>query len=234
MQMLKVKNLNEYQHYKQRNPPWIKLHQTLLEDYEFTNLPDSCKWHLTGILLLASRIGNEFPADPKWIGARISARTKVELGPLIEGGFLVKIGEDDATDKAPAKSKKSVKSAEPAEDLPVKEIIDHLNRRTGSGFSHEGARNIKHIRARFREGHKLEDFIDVIDSRCAVWLHDPKMKDFLRPSTLFNSEKFEGYLGQVKRKPASSGDGPIITDEELERRMLREISSELTSEVENE
>jgi hypothetical protein len=32
---LRVKNWSEFQHYKDRNPPWIKLHRTLLDhDYE--------------------------------------------------------------------------------------------------------------------------------------------------------------------------------------------------------
>ena len=33
-----VKNWDEFQHYKDRNPPWIKLHNHLLDDYEFEML----------------------------------------------------------------------------------------------------------------------------------------------------------------------------------------------------
>src|SRR5690606_19747530 len=32
---LTVKNFERFQHYKDRNPPWIKLYNDLLDDYEF-------------------------------------------------------------------------------------------------------------------------------------------------------------------------------------------------------
>jgi len=34
MQFLAVKNFERFQHYKDRNPPWIKLHAAVLDDYE--------------------------------------------------------------------------------------------------------------------------------------------------------------------------------------------------------
>ena len=30
---LHIKNWGEFQHYKKRNPPWIKLHKKLLDDF---------------------------------------------------------------------------------------------------------------------------------------------------------------------------------------------------------
>jgi hypothetical protein len=39
-QWLTIKNWSEFQHYKDRNPPWIKLHRALLDDYAFAALPD--------------------------------------------------------------------------------------------------------------------------------------------------------------------------------------------------
>ena len=33
-----VKNFEQFQHYKDRNPPWIKLWTKLLDDYEFNEL----------------------------------------------------------------------------------------------------------------------------------------------------------------------------------------------------
>ena len=38
----------------------------------------------------------------------------------------------------------------------------------------------------------------VIDKKCAEWLHDPKMRAYLRPETLFGA-KFEGYLNAPER-----------------------------------
>ena len=84
-----VKNWDEFQHYKDRNPPWIKLHNHLLDDYEFECLGDAAKGHLLCIWMLASRTKNEMPYDEKWITKKIGASTKVNLDSLIKSGFLV-------------------------------------------------------------------------------------------------------------------------------------------------
>ena len=36
-----VANLEEYQHYKDRSPPWIKLHAKTLESYDFSRSQDA-------------------------------------------------------------------------------------------------------------------------------------------------------------------------------------------------
>lgn len=82
MDYLRVRNWSEYQHYSDRNPPWIKFHVRLLDDYEFTSLPDTAKAHLGGIFLLASKLDNKIPADPRWIARQIGATSPVRLGRL--------------------------------------------------------------------------------------------------------------------------------------------------------
>lgn len=88
-QTLSVKNWAEFQHYKDRNPPWIKLHNTLLEDYDFECLQDASKGHLLSIWMLASRTGNQIPNDAAWIGRKIGASTPVDIDELLASGFLV-------------------------------------------------------------------------------------------------------------------------------------------------
>ena len=72
-QYFRVVNLEKYQHYQHRNPPWIKLHASTLEDYDFGRLQDASKMHLCAIWLLASRTGNKIPCDADWIAKRINA-----------------------------------------------------------------------------------------------------------------------------------------------------------------
>jgi hypothetical protein len=88
-QTLSVKNWDEFQHYKDRNPPWIKLHNTLLEDYDFECLQDASKGHLLCIWMLASRTGNQIPNDAAWIGRKIGASSPVDIDELLSSGFLV-------------------------------------------------------------------------------------------------------------------------------------------------
>ena len=84
-----IPNWDEMQHYKDRSPPWIKLHNELLESYEFECLQDASKAHLLCIWLLASRTGNKIKADSKWIARKIGANTEVNLDELIKSGFLL-------------------------------------------------------------------------------------------------------------------------------------------------
>lgn len=83
--------------------------------------------------------------------------------------------------------------AQPKEPDPVEEVIDHLNSRAGTHYKATTANTRKLIKARLKEGFTVEDIKLVIDKKCAEWLNNPKMMEYLRPETLFGS-KFEGYL----------------------------------------
>lgn len=78
----------------------------------------------------------------------------------------------------------------------IVEIVSYLNQKTGKKFNPKSKVTVKHIRARLSEGHGVDDFKTVIDNKCAKWLNDPKMSDYLRPETLFGT-KFESYLNET-------------------------------------
>lgn len=88
MQFFKVKNWDEIQHYRDRTPPWIKLYNHLLDDYEFACLQDASKLHLILIWLLASRNSNRLPFNAKWIKQRIGVDSDVDLSALLQSGFI--------------------------------------------------------------------------------------------------------------------------------------------------
>lgn len=85
---LSVVNWSKYQHYKDRCPPWIKIHLSTLSDYAFTCLPDASKAHLILIWLLASRTENRFYNDPRWIQKQIGTDKPPNIKALITAGFL--------------------------------------------------------------------------------------------------------------------------------------------------
>lgn len=89
---------------------------------------------------------------------------------------------------------KDIGQAEP-DDIPYKEIIDYLNKKTGRRFPATAKRNREPIHARWREGYRLEDFKRVIDNKYFSWANDPKMSAYLRPTTLFGP-KFSDYLNE--------------------------------------
>lgn len=81
------------------------------------------------------------------------------------------------------------------EDIPFSAIIDYLNERAGTHYRASTAKTREHIRARWNEGYRLDDFKLVIDVKVADWLGDEKMARYLCPDTLFGT-KFEKYLNQ--------------------------------------
>jgi len=88
MDFFSVKNWDELQHYKDRAPPWIKLYNHLLDDYEFACLQDASKLHLVLIWLLASRNNNRLPFNARWIKQRIGVDGDVDLNELAALGFI--------------------------------------------------------------------------------------------------------------------------------------------------
>lgn len=87
-QYFSISNWKEFQHYKDRNPPWIKLHNQLLDNYEFEQLTDATKGHLLCIWMLASRTNNKLPLDQSWIKRKIGANSPVDLKTLESSGFI--------------------------------------------------------------------------------------------------------------------------------------------------
>lgn len=96
MKYFKVKNFDKFQHYKERNPPWIKVHRSIFDDYEFECLQDASKLHLMLIWVLASQCENKIPADPEWLKRKLGVKGRVDLKPLIDKGFL--FCKQDASD----------------------------------------------------------------------------------------------------------------------------------------
>lgn len=104
MIFFRIKNWMKHQHYKDRRPPWIKLHNSLFDDYEFQQLTDIQRWHLVAIWLLASR-SNRFhedgdpllPEDEKYLTRQTGTSGKIDLKPLYSAGFIVRYQDDSNT-----------------------------------------------------------------------------------------------------------------------------------------
>lgn len=141
----KVKSWGDFQHYKDRNPPWIKLHNHLLDNYEFECLPDASKAHLLCIWMLASRTQNKMPMDPQWIKRKIGASENVDLEILVKYGFIetnqpLPIAEHDASKALVSEEKRqrreeAEKIASPKVDAcPYEKIKESYNEILGSDF----------------------------------------------------------------------------------------------------
>lgn len=96
MEFFSVRNWERFQHYKERNPPWIKLHTTVLDDPQIFNLTDAQRYHLFGIWLLAARTGNLIPFDSDYVRNRINSKCEIDLKHLLDHGFIFIASETQA------------------------------------------------------------------------------------------------------------------------------------------
>jgi len=96
-------------------------------------------------------------------------------------------------------------SASASVSASASEIIKYLNEKAGRHYRPDSASVRDMIVPRLKEGRTVEEFKRIIDLKVAKWGGDPKMDDFLRPSTLFRKSHFDEYLNE--RPPIKGGDG---------------------------
>lgn len=85
-------------------------------------------------------------------------------------------------------------------------IVGYLNEKAGTHYKATTEKTKSAIRARLAEGFTVDDFKTVIDKKCAEWIGDPKMEQYLRPETLFGT-KFESYLNAKVTKERNGSNG---------------------------
>ena len=93
--LLIPRNWGEFQHYKDRSPPWIRLHKALLDNYDFHRLPVASRALAPMLWLVSSeskdlKTGSiEFAPEKIAFRLRMSESEFVEaLKPLIDKGFF--------------------------------------------------------------------------------------------------------------------------------------------------
>ncbi|MGN6347073.1 MAG: conserved phage C-terminal domain-containing protein [Candidatus Nitrosocosmicus sp.] len=79
----------------------------------------------------------------------------------------------------------------------AKEVLEFLNSKTGKRFRLDSDVNLKLIMARLRSGVTTIQCCKVIAKKTRDWNGDAKMREYLRPATLFGATKFEQYLGEL-------------------------------------
>jgi hypothetical protein len=87
------KNWDNFQHYKHRSPPWIKLHKNLLDDMQYQRLPVASKALAPMLWLLASESNDGvIHRSAEEIAFRLRMTEKEVISaikPLIDNGFFI-------------------------------------------------------------------------------------------------------------------------------------------------
>lgn len=84
----RVRNWEQFQHYKNRNPPWIKLHFAMLASEDWVSLDDASRLLAVVCMLIASRNEGFVPNNPAYLKRVAYLNAVPDFGPLISCGFL--------------------------------------------------------------------------------------------------------------------------------------------------
>jgi len=90
----RIKNWDKYQQYKDRTPPWIKLHYDLLTSRDWVLATDTERVLIISCMLIASRNGGDVPNDPEYLKRVAYLNKEPNLDGLVRLGFLEMIAED--------------------------------------------------------------------------------------------------------------------------------------------
>lgn len=98
--MLKMKNWSSYQSYKDRRPPWIRLHKSLLDNFEYLTMSLAGRSTLPLLWLLASEDENPVTGLIRICNKKISFRLRLPISEITEGineciknGFVEEVQE---------------------------------------------------------------------------------------------------------------------------------------------
>lgn len=85
---LKIKNWERFQHYKDRSPPWIKLHYEILTSPDWVMVDDASKLLAIVCMMLASRNEGKILHDGKYIQKVANLSKEPCFKQLIASGFF--------------------------------------------------------------------------------------------------------------------------------------------------
>jgi len=171
-----VKNWKEFQHYKNRCPPWIKLQKSLLDDYGFACLPLASKALAPCIWLIASEdLAGNFDPNPYSIAWRLRWPVRdVAIGmiSLIEQGFV-----DDASNVLATCKQLAIPEAEAEAEKsksPPEAAIDFKAQIFAAWKALPGGGGAAFLQKLLRENQPEQRVLEAVEMTLASTRADPK------------------------------------------------------------
>lgn len=144
-------------------------------------------------------------SDEPMLASPVSDKPMLE-NPMLDEGTLLNTNPL-STNQLNTNNTKDTLSGKPDLTWVVAvRVISHLNEKTGRHFR-DTPTNRRLIMSRVKEGFTEADCMQVIDNKVADWKNDSKYSQYLRPATLFNASKFEGYLNEPKHEEVKGYGG---------------------------
>ena len=193
MEYLEVKNWEKFQHYTKRDPPWIKLYYSTLDDYEYACLQDASKLLLISLWMLAGRTNNKIPCDTVWIKSKSMIKGKINLDPLVSAGFITVNGD---ASKMLANCKQDATLRREEKRREETEYTDRFNqfwkaypKKQGKGEAWEAWRKVEKIKI------ILDDILNAVkkQKKSRQWQKDDGQY-IPNPATWLNQRRWEDEL----------------------------------------
>ena len=182
MLKLKPKNWSNFQHYNKRTPPWVKLHRTLLDDFDYQRLPLASRALAPMLWLLASEYDDGvFDASVEFLCFRLrcsESEIRDGLKPLIDGGFFivdsgaladckqVSIVEAEAEGEGETKADNppvEFAKREPDRADEIRQVFAYWQTELNHPRAKLDDKRKRKIRDRLKDGYSARDLMDAID-----------------------------------------------------------------------
>jgi hypothetical protein len=224
-----VRNWDAFQHYRNRTPPWVRLHRSLLNNREWHALSDGASKLLVECWLIASEtMDGSIPltaTDLAWRLRRKESDCARWLKELVAQRFLVPVGEDASTvlasrgqDATPeTETETETEEIGDANASPsggdVQRVFAHWVRVTGRPESVKlTEKRREKIRARL-QSYTADELITALDG-LMLSDHHPQKPEWTDIVSCFgNDEKVENHIARAR----SGGNGLNGADRKLIR-----------------
>lgn len=215
----RIKNWEKYQHYKDRNPPWIKLHVETLSSADWVTLADASKLLMIVCMILASKENGVFVGDLDYIKRVAYLDKRPDLTPLIKCGFIEEVLADASASKqkqADVRPEKEAEAEKEKKDTPV--VPKGTSRPEGfnrwylgegvegySGYPHKVAVDGA-IRAweKRRKAGTLPSVDVLIAATKAYIARKPERIDWANPATWLNGGRWQDEPALIPNSPAEA------------------------------
>lgn len=113
---IRIVNWDRFQHYKNRNPPWIKLHRELLTSRTWATLDDASRVLAIALMMLAAATGNKIPLDPTYIRRVAYLNQDPDLSGLLATEFIEIVDNSGCASASLADASKPHTNARPEKE----------------------------------------------------------------------------------------------------------------------
>lgn len=146
-------------------------------------------------------LGSKHPRPPSQVECTEIKKLADEYS--LKAGYRQPIGGIKALEvkrsevkRSDEKKNKNIMSGSQANTDDARLLLTFLNLKAGRSFR-DTAKTLEPILARLKEGNTVSDCKAVICRRWIAWQSDAKMREFMRPKTLFGATNFAQYIGEV-------------------------------------